>query len=287
MSTARPKALLVMPTFSIAGEIGKRLNDPSYTFDILHVPSLPAALKRCESEAFDVVFLSLSELDNSFRGLSEIQNLLPDAPLLIVASKTDQVEALRAIQKGADDCILIDVPSQGIRQTAINAIERKRFLKEIRSSGCEDSVTNVYNLDGFESAAQRLFRSCRKSLSKVYLLLFRVQGAPGSRLTNIAEALRNACTKGHAASACVSRVSPEEFAILTPADSLAEARGLFSHAEETLGTLMDKEHEAAWSVVFGLAAYDPEYPSSPESVLERARQDVKPDCPIQSALSIA
>jgi GGDEF domain-containing protein len=276
MAAPRLKALLIMPNFSLAGDIGKRLNDRSHTFDITHVQWVSAAEKHFGSEHFDVVLLSLSVLDHKFSALTVIQQALPAAPILVIASIGEQSEAVRAIQHGADDCIVVEnLATQSLRQNVFNTIDRKRLLKDIQAGSYEDSITGLY--DGFESVAQRLFEACRRPRYKVYVISFQVQGAAASDLSNIADALRATCRKAETSPLpCVSRVSPEEFILLAPAGSLAAVHRLLNRSEENLRALAVKRREATpWSVASGMAAYDPEYPSSPTSVLECARKDLE------------
>jgi PleD family two-component response regulator len=288
MSTPRLKAMLVIPNFSVARDVGKMLNDQSAAFDIAPVDSLSAAQKRSTEERFDVVLLSLSVLDGKFGGLSEIKASIPDAPILVLISRADQAEAVQAIRHGADDCIVLDdVSGNGLRQTIFNAIHRKQLLKDISASGCEDSVTGLCNLDGFKSMAQRLFDTCRQPRSKVYIVTFRVQGTSQTALTSIAEALRGTCRRSEIMpSPSVSRVGVEEFALLASADSLADVQHLLNRCEETFRRFTANESALApSSVQFGMAAYDPEYPASPTVVLERARQNWKAILPPQSETS--
>ena len=285
MSTPRLKAMLVIPNFSVARDVGNKLNDQSATFDIAPVESLSAAQKRLAVERFDVVLLSLSVLDGKFAGLNEIKGSLPDSPVLVLISGADQAEAIQAIRHGADDCVVLDnVSGNSLRQTIFNVIHRKQLLKDISASGCEDSATGLYNLDGFKSMAQRLFDTCRQPRSKVYIVTFRVQGTSQAALTGIAEALRGTCRRSEIMpSPSVSRVGVEEFALLASADSLADVQHLLNRCEETFRRFTANEPAIApSSVKFGMAAYDPEYPASPAVVLERARQNWKPIVPTQS-----
>ncbi len=274
--------MLVIPNFSQARDVGAMLNGQGHTFDITPVQSLDAARKRCIEESFDVVLLSLSVLNSKFDGLIELANSRPEASILVLASPSEQAEALQAIRHGADDCIVFDgYPLRGMTQTVMNVIHRKQLLQQIRTAGCEDATTGLYNLDGFNSVAQRLFNSCRQPRSKVYVVTFRVQGTGQNAIAGFAEALRATCRKAEVTPS-LSRVGLEEFALLAAADSLAEVHHLLRRCEETFRKfkLSEAGHEP-WSIEFGMAAYDPEYPATPAVVLERARQNWRPVVPAQ------
>jgi len=284
MSNPHLKALLVIPSFSLARDVGKMLNDQDSTFEIAPVESFSEAQKRFTAEPFAVVLLSLSVLDNNFGGLAQIKAALPDASILVLTSGANSSEAIEAIRHGADDCIALNGhPPNGLRQTVFNAIHRKQLLKDISASGYEDSATGLYNFDGFKSMAQRLFDSCRKPCSRVYIVTFRIHGTAQPALSGIADALRATCRRSEILpSPSVSRVGVEEFALMASADSLADVQRLLQRCEETFRKCTPKDSvETPWSVEFGVAAYDPEYPASPAVVLERARQNWKAILPFQ------
>jgi PleD family two-component response regulator len=274
--------MLVMPNFSHAREVGAMLNVEGHTFDITPVQALDVAQKRCTEEPFDVVLLSLSVLDSKFNGLNELANCLPQASILVLVSRSEQAEALQAIRHGADDCIVFDgFPMRGMTQTVLNVIHRKQLLQQIRNTGCEDATTGLYNLDGFTSMAQRLFNSCRQPRSKVYVVTFRVQGTEQNAITGFADALRATCRKAEITPS-LCRVGLEEFALLASADSLVDVQHLLQRCEETFRKFKVNGSEGEpWSVEFGMAAYDPEYPATPAVVLERARQNWQPIIPDQ------
>jgi PleD family two-component response regulator len=280
----RSKALLAIPNFSVDRDVGTLLNEQEHAFDISPVQSLEAVLERLASESFDVVLLSLSVLESSLNGLDEVKDAAPDAAILVLASRQEQSEALEAIRHGADDCIFLDdSPAHALRQTVFNVIHRKQLLREIVTAGYEDSTTGLYNLDGFKSMAQRLFDSCRQPRSKVYIVAFRVQGTAQNVLTGVTEALRATCRKSEIMpEPSLSRVGVEEFALLASADSLAEVQHLLRRCEETFQKHTPKNSdESPWSIEFGVAAYDPEYPATPAVVLERAQQNWQTFAPVQ------
>jgi GGDEF domain-containing protein/CheY-like chemotaxis protein len=278
MSNPRLKALLAIPSFSLARDVGKMLNDEPGTFEIAPVQSFAEAQKRFMAEFFDVVLVSLSVLDNTSRGLDQIRAALPDTSILVLTTSATPGEAVQAIRHGADDCLTLDrLSANSFRQTVLNVIHRKQLLKDISAGGCEDAATGLYNLDGFKSLAQRLFDSCRQPRSKVYIVTFRVHGTAQITLARIADALRATCRKSETlALPSVSRVALEEFALLASADSLADVQHLLRRCEETFDKCKPGEEERVpWAVEFGMAAFDPEYPASPAVVLERARQSWK------------
>ena len=284
MSTPKLKALFVIPNFSVARDAGRMLNDQPGTFDIAPVQSFAEARKRFTTEPFDVVLLSPSVIESDWGGLGEIKAALPNATILVLTSRADQAEAVQAIRHGADDCVVLDdLPMHGLRQTVFNVIDRKELLRDICASGCEDSATGLYNLDGFKSMAQRLFDSCRPSRSRVYIVTFRVQGTDPITLAGLADALRATCRKSETLpSPSVSRVGVAEFALLASADSLAEVQHLLHRCEDTFRKFASKgSEESPWSADFGMAVYDPEYPASPAVVLERARQNWMAIPPVQ------
>jgi PleD family two-component response regulator len=290
MANTRFKALLAIPNFSAARDVGTLLNSQGHAFDITPVQSLETAQHRCASESFDVVLLSLSVLDTKFAGLDDIAAALPNASILVLAFRGEQAEALQAIRHGADDCLMLDdFPMSAISQTVFNVIRRKQLLREIRTAGYEDAATGLYNLDGFKTMAQRLFDSCRQPRSKVYIVTIRVQGTEPNTLAGFAEALRATCRKSELMPApSISRVDVEEFAVLASADSLGEVQQLLGRCEETFRKFKAKgTEELPWSVAFGMAAYDPEYPATPAVVLERARQNWQAILPPQPEVRVS
>jgi PleD family two-component response regulator len=277
MSSTRLKALLVTPNLPLAGEVGKKLNDEGYKFEVTHAQWLASAQEHLASTQFDVLLLSLVALDGKYSSLAQLQDSLPNSTILVIASATEQADAVRAIQHGADDSLVINgLSGKMLRQIVFNAINRKQMLRDIQNAGCEDSATGLYTLEGFESLAQRLFDSCRQQRSRVYVLTVRIEGASQPVLAKIAESMRGVCRKSEILpSPSLSRVSEGEFALLVSADSFAEVQRLMQRIQETLQKMAGTSAEGSkWSIVFGMAAYDPEYPSTPACVLDRARQNL-------------
>ena len=137
------------------------------------------------------------------------------------------------------------------------------MLRQIGVAGFEDTSTGLYNRAGFESAAQQYFRTSSAS-PKVLVIVARIDGATDVTMRQFSEALRSASREFQALPPpCLARVGAEEFAIMVAEDSPAR-----------LTRFMERT-EAQGPVVWGFATYDAEYPSSPASLIERARQQAE------------
>ncbi|MEP6959276.1 MAG: response regulator, partial [Nitrospirota bacterium] len=97
---------------------------------------LESGLTRVTEGNIDVVLLSLSLPDShGLETLDKIQALLPDMPIIVLTHQDDEVMAVQAVRKGAQD-YLVKGRSDGLLLVrAIRyAIERKQSEKAVRDS---------------------------------------------------------------------------------------------------------------------------------------------------------
>ncbi len=92
------------------------------------------ALRMLENEAYDVILLDLNLPDShGFETFTNIHGRFPQVPIVVLTGSTDEHEAARAINEGAQDYLFKnDLTSSNLSHAIVFAIERKRIEKELR-----------------------------------------------------------------------------------------------------------------------------------------------------------
>ncbi len=116
-------------------------------FDLTHEERLDAALKRLSDEAFDVVLLAVSKADPvGLEGLDRVQAKAPGVPVVVLSDTEDDALAVRAVQQGAQDCIVKGNANPELLSRAIRyAIERQRAEEFIHHQARHDGLTGLPN----------------------------------------------------------------------------------------------------------------------------------------------
>ena len=129
------RVLLVEDEPVSAALVGRILRDtPTGSFELIHRPTLRAALANSAEELFDVVLLDLNLPDSE--GLATFEALrqkLPITPLVILTAAEDESLALQAIQGGAQDYLFkSQLDARMLVRVVRYAIERKRTEEALR-----------------------------------------------------------------------------------------------------------------------------------------------------------
>ena len=137
----RARILLVEDDSGYARLVEITLGKPGgyIEFDLTWVPTLSDAVQRINVTRPDAILLDLNLPDG--RGLNTLISMVeraPDIPIIVLTVLDDEMLAIQAMQKGAQDYLVKDHPDKNLLSRTIRyAIERKRAEEEIRRLNME------------------------------------------------------------------------------------------------------------------------------------------------------
>lgn len=118
-----------------------------FSFDLVHVTTLAAALASASSTPYDVVLLDLWLPDSEgMETCLEVMRAHLNCPVVVMTSSDDHALATEAIRNGAQDYLVKgDFPGSAIARVLQYAVDRYRFHRElaIRESQFEQVLSGV------------------------------------------------------------------------------------------------------------------------------------------------
>lgn len=145
--------LLLVEDNSSDAFVVESLLDSSKTahYVITCVKTQAAAIHAIAHHHFDVCLLDMTLPDsNGFSAMIDIQEKVPDMPVLILTGINDMALAKRAVGRGAQDYLLKDeMDVAGLVRAIDYAIERKHLEKELFQRANHDMLTGLANREFF------------------------------------------------------------------------------------------------------------------------------------------
>jgi PleD family two-component response regulator len=139
---------------------------------------LATAPHRMSAEAFDAVVVSADALDPAgLATLTRLTELVPETPVLVLASTDEPRQTVRAIRSGAQDVLLrseLTLPRL-LRAIACGRERAARFT-ELRDLSLTDPLTQLCNRRGFLLLAETHARHLRRTRRQSLLLFADVDG---------------------------------------------------------------------------------------------------------------
>lgn len=275
------RILLVQENPDYAQFVKNRLAQETQTaFHLKTASTLQSAMEQLLSNDIDIILAELALPDS--RGIEvfeKLQSQAPSIPIVILASLFDEMTALRAVQKGAQDYILkIEDEGRLLPRVIRLAIERHRVKAELINMSFADDLTGLYNRRGFSVLAEQQLKCARRSKKGFYLFLLDLDGfkqindtfghAQGDvALRQTAALLR----KTFRQSDVIARIGGDEFAVLA-IESHADSASIIQQRFETMfeESTAGKSQSYKLSFSSGAAYFDPAEPVSFEHLFEVA-----------------
>jgi diguanylate cyclase (GGDEF)-like protein len=144
---AATQLLLVEDNRSQALMMQRMVEDGGGEFEIVHVGTLAAAKAHLETSRVACILLDLTLPDaDRLEGLTEIRNVAPDAPVVVVTADNDAGRGIKAVQSGAQDYLMKGQMDSAQLSRAIRfAIERGRSEQQLAHRALHDALTGLPN----------------------------------------------------------------------------------------------------------------------------------------------
>lgn len=275
------RVLLVQENPEYALFVKNRLAQEIQTaYQVKTADTLQGALEQLLASDIDIILVELSLPDaQGIEIFEKIQSQSPAVPVVILATLSDEMSALRAVQKGAQDYVLkIEDEGRLLPRVIRCAIERHRVKTELINMSFADDLTGLYNRRGFSMLAEQQLKCARRSKKGFYLFLMDLDGfkqindtfghAQGDIALRHTSALLR---KTFRQSDVIARIGGDEFAVLA-IESNADSAAIIQQRLETIFDegVAGKLPAYKLSLSSGAAYFDPAQPVSFEQLFEVA-----------------
>ena len=173
------RVLLIQDNPDYIKFVQETLNRDSTTvFAVRSALTLREGIDLLREVDYDIVLLELSLPDSrALNTYLAVQDESPYVPVIILTSLDDEIIALQAIKRGAQDYVLKgQVYSLHFPRTVRYAIERQRMRVHLMDLSLKDELTSLYNRRGFFLLANQQIKTATRSGQEMLLILFDVNG---------------------------------------------------------------------------------------------------------------
>lgn len=143
------------------------------TYNVKSVSRISEALKSLKTGSYDLVLLDLS-LPDSDGGLTTIRNLLVEfdsVPLVVLTGNADLKFGLDAVKTGAQDFLVKGEFDKNLLVKTIDyAIERYRLVNDLKHLAMIDTLTGLYNRNGFFSLGEHKYQFAKRREMKIIII---------------------------------------------------------------------------------------------------------------------
>ena len=271
MSNQITRILLVQDNPEYVTFLKERLNkELNAIYEIRSASTLKGALDFLATGKVDIILLELSLPDS--RGLEtfeKIQSIASSIPIVILTSLDDEIVALHAVQKGAQDYLLKgEVEGKLLPRVIRYAIERHRLKAELINLSFADDLTGLHNRRGFFVFTDQQIKLARRAKRGFLMILADLDGLKQINDTyghpqgdiaigKAAELIRNTFRK----SDIVARIGGDEFAILAIEAGRESLETITRRLEANFESYnARKTHEYKLSISVGAVYFDPDKP---------------------------
>ena len=144
-----------------------------HDYQLVPVGSLTEALDLIERAAFDVILLDPFVPDyRPMDAFLELRAATQEFPIVLLCGKDDEPLAIRALQEGAQDYLIVEeIDCLPFARALRSAMERFSAAQAANPVNFYDPVTGFYNKEGFLLLAGYMLRHARAQSSSAGLLL--------------------------------------------------------------------------------------------------------------------
>lgn len=248
----------------------------SPSFEVECVNTLEKGMSRLDETRFDIVLLDLSLPDSQgLNTLSRVYLKAPKIPIVIMTGLDDEMVALEAVRKGAQD-YLIKGKGNGkmLSRVMRYAIARHRVQSALQSLSLLDELTGLYNRRGFMSLAEQHLKLAHRTKKELLVVLADVDGLKrindtfGHKegdlaLIKTAQLLRSTFRE----SDVLARIGGDEFAILA-IDVLDGDEEIIERLREHIDSFNARRNRSCPLMLsVGTARFDPQSACSLEDLM--------------------
>jgi diguanylate cyclase (GGDEF)-like protein len=168
------RALIVTGDRRTASLIGEMLQASwSDGLVVAHAGQLTDATHELLEHAASCVLLDLSEHEDRIAAVEQLRTAAPDVPIVVLAERADEDEAVVVVKSGAQDYLVRSELSPALlRRAVMYAIERKRLEAQLAHRALHDPLTGLPNRALFlDRLGVALDRSRRNNASIAVLFL--------------------------------------------------------------------------------------------------------------------
>jgi diguanylate cyclase (GGDEF)-like protein len=244
--------------------------------EILHAPTLGAALAILANEPVEVLLLSPDVSDSQgVETFRRIHAASGQVPIVLLVGPEDAAMAVRLVREGAQDFLIKRcVDCAPLAHAMRNAIERHRLLSAARAGASTDSLTGLINRGGFLTQADR-DRKLAERLGRRLMILI----AEPNNLCAIASASgeqRRDLTMVEVADHLRSVAGPTD--VVARIGDTRFGMAVFETDIESLEEAWARMHAAAAAhhMQIGAAIFAEDRPASLDLLLEQAALDLTP-----------
>src|SRR3954451_24746447 len=276
---AATQLLLVEDNRAQALMMQRMLQDGGIENEVVHVGTLAAAKEHLASSRVSCIVLDLTLPDaDRLDGLTEIRNVAPEAPIVVVTADDDAGRGIKAVQSGAQDYLMKGQMDAAQLSRAIRfAIERAHSERLLAHRALHDALTGLPNRVLFFDRLSYALAQTDRQDSTVGIFFLDLDGFKGvnDRLRHLAgdQLLRSSAGRLLAwvrPGDTVSRFGGDEFTVLVrEVGGVGEARSIAERLTEAVrATTTVAGEEISLTPSIGVALGGSR--DRPEDLLDRA-----------------
>jgi len=237
-------------------------------YDIHFCERLSAGMEMLAQNSFDVILLDLILPDSyGMRTFEQVYEKYSGIPIVILSGLTDELLALDAVRKGAQDYLMKNEIIPALVKRVINyAIERNLLINQLNEKSLTDDLTELYNRRGFLTMSQQHLDMARRIQKKIGLFFIDLDGMKeindkfghkeGDRALLYVSAILKECFR---VTDLIAHLHGDEFAVLVYVDSNNDLKEL----EQRIRDRIQKQNQVSpnkyfLSVSMGTIYIDPQ-----------------------------